>query len=149
MKSLGLEHNPTDASTILWAFFVRRAFLSIRFATFPTSPDQPPRHHQVEFFFFQTPHFFLFVLCSLYSVSSMTVMNSRFSKCWHAALPILLILGTRAEAASTYNLDTKLAGATFFDNFNFYAVSKQSKYVPPAISIFHPLNRKLTIDQGQ
>ena len=108
-------------------------------------------------FVFHNPELFslrseLSVSSIQYPVSSMTSMTSHFSKCWHAALPILLILGSggsRAEAASTYNLDTKLAGPTFFDNFDFYTVSKQSRYVTVAIFVSHPLKRKLNFDQGQ
>ncbi|TVY89385.1 putative endo-1,3(4)-beta-glucanase [Lachnellula willkommii] len=51
----------------------------------------------------------------------MNSMTSSFSNLWHYVLLILLILDLSA-AASTYNLDTKLAGSSFFDNFNFYTV---------------------------
>ncbi|TVY13760.1 putative endo-1,3(4)-beta-glucanase [Lachnellula arida] len=49
----------------------------------------------------------------------MNSMTPSFSNLWHYVLLILLIFGSSA-AASTYNLDTKLAGSSFFDNFNFY-----------------------------
>lgn len=60
---------------------------------------------------------------SMFSVFDMTSITSKFSEYWRATLYILLILGSSGEAADTYNLDTTLAGTSFFDNFNFYTVS--------------------------
>ncbi|TVY42669.1 putative endo-1,3(4)-beta-glucanase [Lachnellula occidentalis] len=47
------------------------------------------------------------------------IMTPSFSKFRHIVLSILLILGPSTTAASIYSLDTKLAGLSFFDNFNF------------------------------